>query len=40
MTDEELFKAIEEAKKDPQFRRDIKRFIKASLEVYKLDDNF
>ena len=30
MTDEELFKAIEEAQKDPEFVKDIEAFIKAT----------
>jgi len=28
--------SIEEAKKDPQFRKDIRKFIKATKNVYKL----
>lgn len=30
----------DEVRNDPEFRKEIKRFIKASLEVYKLDDDF
>jgi len=33
---EELSKAINEAKKDPQFMKEIDEFIKISLSVYKL----
>jgi len=38
LTGDELTKAIEEAKKDPQFMKDIDAFIEASLSVYKVDD--
>jgi hypothetical protein len=27
--------SLEEAKKDPQFRKDIRKFIKATTNVYK-----
>ena len=37
MTKKELAKEIVEAQKDPSFVREIKRFIKASMTVYKLN---
>ena len=30
----------EEVLKDPEFQKEIDKFIKASLSVYKLDDDF
>jgi len=32
----ELIKAIQEAQKDPNFIREINRFIKATTHIYKL----
>ena len=33
----ELIKSIKEAQKDPNFIKEINRFIKATTNVYKLD---
>jgi hypothetical protein len=38
MSKEQFYKELAEAKKDPQFRKDIRAFIKASTGVYKLKD--
>ncbi|MBU0460259.1 MAG: hypothetical protein ABIH82_06275 [Candidatus Woesearchaeota archaeon] len=35
---EQFYKELAEAKKDPQFRKEIRAFIKASTGVYKLKD--
>jgi len=37
MTQKELLDAIMEAQKDPDFVREINRFIKASTSVHKLN---
>ncbi len=34
---DELIMAIKEAQKDPQFIREINKFIKATTNVYRLD---
>ncbi|NQV91510.1 hypothetical protein HQ489_03470 [Candidatus Woesearchaeota archaeon] len=38
LSKEQFYKELAEAKKDPQFRKDIRAFIKASTSVYKLKD--
>lgn len=35
---EQFYKQLAEAKKDPQFRREIRNFIKITTGVYKLKD--
>ena len=37
LTGDELIRAIKEAQKDPEFVREIKRFIKATTRVYRLN---
>lgn len=37
MTDKELLKAMKEARKDPNFIREINKFIKATTTIHKLD---
>ena len=34
---DELIKAIKEAQKDPEFMREISKFIKATTSVYRLN---
>ncbi len=36
LTGRELAKAIKEAQKDPEFMKDIRKFIKAATSVYSL----
>lgn len=36
MTNDELCKAIEEAQKDPEFMKEIRKFNKAAVGIYKL----
>lgn len=38
LSDEEYRKLFAEAKRDPQFHKDIRNFIKASTSIYKLKD--
>ena len=38
LSGKELAKAIKEAQKDPQFVKDINKFIKITTGVYKLKD--
>jgi len=37
MSKKQLAKSISEAQRDPQFIRELKRFVKASMKVYKLN---
>jgi hypothetical protein len=37
MTQKELLKAIKEAQKDPNFIKEINKFIKATTHIHKLD---
>ncbi len=39
-SNKEFIKDVEEAKKDPQFMKEIDIFIKESLKVKKLPSNF
>ena len=36
MTDKEWAKAVKEAQKNPEFMKEIDRFVKATTRVYKL----
>ena len=38
MSKKQFYRELAEAKKDPQFRKEIRAFIKASTGVYKLKD--
>ena len=38
LSKEEFYKELAEAKKDPKFHRDIRKFIKITTGVYKLKD--
>ena len=37
LSSRELIKSIKEAQKDPNFIKEVNRFIKATTTVYKLD---
>ncbi|MFH1276685.1 MAG: hypothetical protein ABIH82_06255 [Candidatus Woesearchaeota archaeon] len=39
MSREQFYKELAEAKKDPQFRKEIRRFIKMTTSVYRLKDH-
>jgi len=36
MKKDEFMESLKEAQKDPEFRQDIRKFIKATTSVYKL----
>jgi hypothetical protein len=38
MSDKEFYKALRDAHKNPQFLKDIKKFIKITTGTYKLKD--
>ncbi len=38
LSKEQFYKELAEARKDPQFRKEIRAFIKASTGVYRLKD--
>ena len=38
MSDREFYKTLKEAQKDPQFMKDIRKFIKITTGTYKLKD--
>ncbi len=40
MSDKAFRQMLEEARKDPNFKKEINAFIKASTSVYKLPRNF